>query len=364
MTPSAPTALGSSIRVPDLSQARVVLLAGGRSSEREVSLWTARGVRDALTGALATTHHPFLPREVRMVEIGLDGRWSLDGHVRSPAETLVELRRSDVVFSCLHGGEGEDGTIQGFLATSGCGFTGSGVRASALCLDKLATRALAQTVDVAVAPGLCSSLPEWRDDRTAFLQRVRSLSRSGWVIKPRCGGSSVATCVTMEERELEPAIEAVFATGDDVLVEARIAGVELSCGVLGNRGGALTSLPPIEIRPADGKFFDYQQKYASDGAREVCPPVGIGPESIERVRRAAERVHRRAGCDGYSRIDFIVPSEHGREREPVMLEVNTLPGMTARSLLPQEAAAVGLDYAGLCLVILGLALERRTQVQS
>ena len=354
---SAPPSLSRS--VPDLSRRSVALLAGGRSSERNVSLDTARCVADALRGEGNGRHRALLPRALRVVELETDGRWTVEGRSLTPGDALRALEDVDVFFSCLHGGEGEDGTIQGFLAANSKTFTGSGVRASALCIDKQATRTLAQSAGVAVAPGVCFSSREWRAENERWLARVRAFGKSGWVVKPRCGGSSVSTFVLERESELAPSIEDVLATGDDVLAEARVRGIELSCGVLGNRGEDLVALPPVEIRTAAGRFFDYQQKYSNDGAREICPPEGVSSASVERVRERALAVHRRAGCDGYSRIDFIVPLRAGVESEPVMLEVNTLPGLTARSLLPQEAAAVGMDYTWLCLWILDAALRRQ-----
>lgn len=342
---------------PSLQSCHVAVLAGGRSSEREVSLKSARGIVHALRGGLTREHA--LPRKVTEVELDLAGRWVLAGEALEPAQALARLDDVDVFLIGLHGGEGEDGTLQGLLASVGACHTGSGVRASALCMDKLATRGLAASVGVHVAPGLCFSRLEWQQDATALLARVRALAPRGWVVKPRFGGSSVATFVTDEPAELEPAIRAVLETGDDVLVEARIAGVETSCGVLGNRGDEPRVLQPIEIRPTGGKWFDYTQKYSADGAREVCPPESISNDSIERIRAAAARVYRRTGCDGYARIDFMVPQADGVESEPVMLEVNTLPGMTERSLLPQEAAVAGIDYTALCLEIVALALRRK-----
>jgi D-alanine-D-alanine ligase len=125
--------------------------------------------------------------------------------------------------------------------------------------------------------------------------------------------------------------------------------------VLEDEQGELRALTPIEIQPRDGRFFDYEQKYSAEGAREVCPPVSVDARTLGRVRSLAARIHRLAGCSGYSRADFIVPRLGPGFGEPVLLEVNTLPGLTERSLLPQEAAVDGIDYAQLCLRILAAA---------
>jgi D-alanine-D-alanine ligase len=127
--------------------------------------------------------------------------------------------------------------------------------------------------------------------------------------------------------------------------------------VLGNARGDLQSLTPVEIEPKAGRFFDYEEKYSAQGAREHCPPIHIAPELLPELGRLAQHAHRAAGCEGYSRIDFLLPQTGA----PVMLEINTLPGMTERSLLPQAAAVHGFSYRQLCLEILARALERRTR---
>jgi len=335
---------------------RVVLLSGGVSGEREVSLATGRGVHAAFE-QLRAEPSPLRVSDVRSVEVGRDGRWLVGGESLDAPRAIERLGDVDVYFLCLHGGAGEDGTIQGLLASSGRRHTGSGVRASALCMDKLALRGLARENGLRVAPGARVDAPRWAGQRLVERARLVSLSRSGWVVKPRCGGSSVDTGIVHDLAGLEGAIERVLANGDDALVEARVVGVELSCGVLEDEQGEPGALTPIEIQPRDGRFFDYEQKYAADGAREVCPPVSVDPRTLGRVRTLAARIHRLAGCAGYSRSDFIVPRLGGGFGEPVLLEVNTLPGLTERSLLPQEAAVDGINYANLCLRILAAAVR-------
>lgn len=336
------------------SGCRVVLLSGGASGEREVSLATGRGVRAALEQPPAESA-TLRVSEVRAVEIERDGRWLVGGEALDAPRAIERLGEVDVFFLCLHGGAGEDGTVQGLLASAGRRHTGSGVRASALCMDKLALRGLAREHGLRVAPGAYVDAGRWREQRLVERARLVSISRSGWVVKPRCGGSSVDTGVVHDLAGLEGAIERVLASGDDALVEARVVGVELSCGVLEDEQGELRALTPIEIQPRDGRFFDYEQKYSAEGAREVCPPVSVDARTLGRVRSLAARIHRLAGCSGYSRADFIVPRLGPGFGEPVLLEVNTLPGLTERSLLPQEAAVDGIDYAQLCLRILSAA---------
>lgn len=344
-----------------LQAAHVAVLYGGRSSERDVSLITGRDV----AAALSSSSDGRGPRQTTAVEIDSAGAWIVAGRACAPHEALRELAPLDVVFLGLHGGEGENGTLQAWLELSGVAYTGSGPQASALCMDKLALRGVALQKGLRVAPGVCVSADEWRAAPDTVHTRVQALDApSGWFVKPRCGGSSVATTALRRAdppAEWSRALEAVFAIGDDALVEARIEGVEVSCGVLAGPDERMRVFSPIEIRPRAASFFDYAEKYASHGAEELCPPRSLDARAIESVQRAAIEAHRAARCAGYSRTDFIVPVADAASgvRDPVLLEVNTLPGLTPRSLLPQEAAVAGIDYRSLCLAITAEALARK-----
>lgn len=337
-----------------LRDCTVAVVMGGTSAEREVSL--ASGTE--IARALAHSEDARRPRTTRCFEITAEGRFvehvsearsEKDDHVLRECTREQFLRAADLYFLGLHGGPGEDGTLQGWLQECGCTFTGSGVGASALCMDKEALRALAASIGVRVAPGVLVHEP------SEALAAAHTLPAASWFVKPRGGGSSVDTFHATTDAELTSAAERVCAGGDDCLIEARIEGVELSCGVLGNARGDLRVLPPIEIQPSAEHFFDYDQKYSPDGAREVCPAESVDPGVVERVRADSARLHRLARCSGYSRVDFIAAADGA----PVLLEINTLPGMTARSLLPQMARVDGLEFDRLCLEILELALADR-----
>ncbi len=329
-----------------LRASTVAVLLGGRSSEREVSLRSGAAVLRALERAP-------LERLVAL-EIEPDGRWKIEGRALPALEALAELPRETLFFLALHGGEGEDGSIQGLLETQGLRYTGSGVGASALCMDKQHTRAVLAAAGLRVARGRLVHPLEWRTQRAPLLAELSALSQSGFVVKPNRGGSSVDTFVLEDGLGLEPRVSRVLATGDQALVEERIRGIETTCAVLGNARGELRALPPVEIVPKEGRFFDYEEKYSAQGAQEFCPPRSIPEATTQRLRELALRAHRAAGCDGYSRTDFFVPAEG----EPVVLEINTLPGLTDRSLLPLAAAQDGFSFSELCLEILALALER------
>lgn len=333
-----------------LRDATVAVLRGGRSSEREVSLRSGAAVSAALRDALDGAG----PARVLDVEITATGAWLFEGEEHAPEEALTRIPQPCVFFLALHGGEGEDGTLQGFLAAAGRAHTGSGVAGSALCMCKSWTRSVLAEAGLRVAAGRTVDAAQWTQDASGVLETLRALSSTGWAVKPDRGGSSVATFVLDDASALRGSVEAVLATGDRALVEARVRGIECTVGVLGNRGGSVRALMPVEIVPKDGKFFDYEEKYSAAGASEHCPPIAIDAATCRRLQTLAERAHGAAGCEGYSRVDFIVPADGG----PVVLEINTLPGMTARSLLPLAAAHAGLSFRALCLRLVELALDR------
>ncbi len=333
---------------PRLALGNVVVLGGGRSGEREVSLESSAGIARALRSVAP----PLGPSDVVEVELQRDGRWLVGGRSLEPARALLELPSDAVFVLGLHGGEGEDGTLQGFLASSRRSFTGSGVGASALCMDKRAARTVVAAAGLRVAPAEFITRRTW-NERGACLARLRGLG-STWFVKPNDGGSSVATSRVTDPAQLESAVTQAFTSGERVLVEAEIAGVELSCGVIGASGSEARALPPIEIRPHDGRFFDYEEKYSAGGAHEICPPTSVDETACRALQSAAVTAFDVLGCEGYARIDFIVrPSG-----EAVFLEANTLPGFTARSLFPQEAAVAGLDYAQVCCELVAFARRR------
>jgi len=339
---------------------RVGILAGGATGERDVSLKTGRAVEAALG---ERGHHTVL------VDLGPDsGRptWSVSGEAGSPLEVLAgPLAEVDVFFLALHGGAGEGGSLQDFLETLGLAYTGSGVGASALCLDKQGFLLQLERSGLCTAPRVLvprdATDDELRELHAAALELPGS--EHGLVIKPRFGGSSVATtCLAAGTSLKGDLIEAIAAVreqpdgADDAVVEVRVKGLEASCGVLEDEQGRPRALTPIEIRPKDGGFFDYEEKYAEDGALEFCPPVAIPPGVQARLQELSLLVHRVTGCVGYSRVDFMLPGltiEAGGpvDCEPVLLESNTLPGLTPRSLFPKEATEAGLSFGELCEAI-------------
>lgn len=346
---------------PRLATLRCAVLWGGDSSEREVSRVSARGIAAALQTPSASCPQPL--GAVRSIELDPAGRWHVDGDALEPAHALDALRDVDVFFVGLHGGSGENGTLQGLLASAGRAYTGSGVAASAACMDKWVARAAAASIGVAVARGARIARRaeggDSSDEQLAF-----GAALHGCVVKPRSGGSSVATRVVpardggLDRAELRAAVDAALETGDEALLEELVEGVEITVPIL-QSGRRRSALVPVEIRPAQGRFFDYEQKYSADGARELCPPERISDEEARAAQRDALALHALFDCGAYSRIDFIVARRGPFAGRAVFLEVNTLPGFTPRSLLPQSAAWHGIAYRELCLFLVLEALAPR-----
>jgi len=344
---------------------RVVVLSGGQSREHVISVKTGA----AVARALAERGHDVLP-----VTIGADGRWMLPsndphalpdaaaaGLARTPAAAFAELSSPlepapiDVVFVALHGAFGEDGTVQGFLETVGVPYTGSGVAASAFAMDKERTKEILSHHGLATAPWVAVDRREWTSDRGRIVERVESSIGYPCVVKMPREGSSFGVTIAADRATLERAVDEAVAGADRrALVEKKLAGTEVTCPVLGNRGGPWRTLPLVEIVPKDGAFFDFAAKYEGK-SEEICP-ARVSADVASSVADAAVTAHRVLGCDGMSRSDFIVDAE-GR---PWFLETNTVPGMTEASLCPLSARAAGIDFARLCEMLIELARERAT----
>jgi D-alanine-D-alanine ligase len=324
---------------------RVAVLAGGRSSEHEVSLASGASVRAGLAAA---------GHEVLDVTLGRDGTWTCEGEE-------VELRAAggllgaDAVFPALHGPFGEDGTVQGLLELLDVPYVGSGVLGSALCMDKvrfkqvMARAGLPQVEHVAVQEAT----------RAEGRAAIAALGLPCWV-KPSRLGSSVGIARASAFDELDAALDAAFAHDPLAIVEASAGGVEVECSVLGPTDAPQAS-PPGEILlgAGEGGWYDYEAKY-TPGGMELVVPARIGEAARERVRELALRAFRLAGCSGLARADFFVdPAAAGRDGEGVLLnELNTMPGFTDTSVYAKLFEASGIPYAELLDRLIALALER------
>ena len=293
---------------------RVAVLYGGISAEREVSLSTGRQVITALREA---------GFEVTPVEVKDD----LAAVIRALDP------RPDAVFNALHGRFGEDGAIQGVLDWLAIPYTHSGVRASALAMDKAAARAVFAAAGLPVARGEVVDI--------AALEHHDPMPLP-YVIKPINEGSSVGVEIMREGGNRRAAVAASWTFGASALVEEFIPGRELTVAVMGEKALAVT-----EITAANGDFYDYEAKYADGGSRHVIP-APVHPEIYTRAMDVALRAHRALGCRGASRCDFRYDDTAGEPGRLVLLELNTQPGLTPTSLLPEQAAHLGMSFPQLC----------------
>lgn len=305
----------------------ILLILGGWSSEREVSLKSGAGIEKALE-SLGHSVTRFDPGDC------------LDG-------LMEAARKADFAFIALHGSPGEDGLIQAMLDIAGCPYQGSGPAGSFISLNKAAAKEVLRDSGLPVPEGVLLAKKPGAGWKPPFPFPV--------FIKENMGGSSLALERVKSEADLPAALDRLFAGGGEFLVEPEARGVEITCPVLGyieNGMQAPRALEPILIVPKAAEIFDYASKYAPGGAEEICP-APISEDAKERIRDAALKAHVILGLKDYSRSDFILRDDGSI----VMLEVNTLPGMTDGSLIPKSAAVAGLNYTELVgrLVELGMA---------
>jgi len=334
---------------------RITILTGGTSAERDVALASARQVLDALRTrghevAVVDTARGLIPRAEEAVALGsgvgpappsLEELVALErGLLIAGLGDLPAIRTADVLFLALHGGRGEDGTLQSVLEVAGVPYTGSGPLGSALAMDKDIAKRLFRDAGVPTA--------DWRMAPVTGREVEEAL---GWpvVVKPSKQGSTVGLTIVREPGELEAAVAEARRFDDEVMIERFVPGRELTVGILDDRAlGVGEIIPQHEI-------FDYECKY-TPGLSEEIFPADLPPAVTEDCRRLGLAAHRALKLRGYSRVDFrLTPAG-----EMVCLEVNTLPGMTATSLLPQSARAAGIDFPGLCETICRLALPRES----
>jgi D-alanine-D-alanine ligase len=318
---------------------RVVVLAGGRSSEHEVSLESAAFVRAAVDAA----GHEVLP-----VTIERSGAWIHDGEELAlrPGGGLLG---ADVVWPVLHGPFGEDGTVQGLLELLDVPYVGAGVLASALSMDKVVFKEVMAAARVPQVAYAAVREPRWRAEPDAVRAELAALGTPVFV-KPARLGSSVGIAKVSTESELEPALDAAFAHDPLVIVEAFSPGIEVECAVMGL--GEPDASVPGEIVLLGADWYDYEAKYA-DGGMELQVPARVPEPVRERVRELARETFVRVGCAGLARVDFFVEGE-----QVLVNELNTLPGFTATSVFPKLWEASGVAAPALCDRLIGYALER------
>ena len=335
----------------------IAVLHGGPSSEHDISIWSSRGVLATLRAA----GHRVVP-----VYVDRQGRWHFAGedadvaHVSGEgiavASALAQLQQLqiDVAFLGFHGTYGEDGKVQAALDLCGIRYTGSGHTASAVAMDKPLTRRVFQGAGLPVAMAVELATLGLSDLASARVAAADLVGKLGLpvVVKVPAGGSSVGVEIPRSEVQLADTLLRLGNGQDRLLCEQFIAGIEITVGVLQQPDGEYQVLPVVEIAPVQAEFFDYQAKYSSGGSEEIVP-ARIPEAQARRAQALGMAAHRALGCSGVSRTDMII----GSDGAPILLETNTLPGLTPASLLPKSAAAVGLSYEGLLHRILAAALR-------
>jgi len=331
-----------------MKKLRVALLSGGWSTEREISLKTGRQIAGHLN------------------------RQKYQVSLFDPKENLMEFlaalkkEKFDLVFPALHGALGEDGTLQGMLEIFQIPYVFSGVLTSAIAMDKIMTKKL--------LAGKKIFLPRDVVLEKGFKMGVLKKIKLPAVVKPIDQGSSVGTFIVKTEKERNRAIREAFKFGSKIMVEEFIKGREITAAVLGNKNPR--ALPLIEIRPKVSSFFDYRAKYEAGGSEEICP-APIGKILTKKIQTMAVKIHQILGCQGVTRSDFILTSEDDapagissersqnterscilKSSRPYFLEINTIPGMTEMSLVPQAAARAGISFPKLLDKLIELALVK------
>lgn len=313
------------MKIDPKSLGKVAVLMGGTSAEREVSLMSGTGVLKALQSQ------------------------GVDAHAFDPAErSLDELKRDGYArcFIALHGRHGEDGTVQGALELLGIPYTGSGVMASAIAMDKVMTKR------VWIAEGLPTPRYVWLSPEAQDPPCVRSVPDElglPLIVKPPREGSSIGVTKVMGYSQMQDAVTLSARYDPDVLCEEFIDGEEVTCPILGE-GANAHALPVIRIVAPDGAY-DYQNKYFTDDVHYLVPS-GL-PEAEEReIQRIVVQAYRTLGCRGWGRADLMIRAS---DRKPFLLEMNTSPGMTGHSLVPMSAKAAGISYEQLCVRLVAAA---------
>ena len=308
-----------------MSLGKVAVLMGGTSAEREVSLMSGGGVLEALRSK-GVDAHPFDPAE----------------------RDLGDLKREGFArcFIALHGRHGEDGSVQGALELLGIPYTGSGVLASAIAMDKVMTKR------VWIAEGLPTPrfvrLARGEQSRERVMRMPDELGLP-LIVKPPREGSSIGITKVQGYSQMQDAVQLAAAYDPDVLCEEFIAGDEVTCPVLGE-GASARALPVVKIVAPDGAY-DYENKYFTDAVTYQCPS-GLPPAEEAEIQRLVLAAYRALGCRGWGRADLMVRAS---DRKPFLLEMNTSPGMTGHSLVPMSARAAGISYADLCVQLLAAA---------
>lgn len=311
---------------------RIGVLMGGCSSERAISLKSGKAVMQALIDARC---------DVVPIEINTLNEFEIIAQL-----TQAEI---DIAFLVLHGKFGEDGTIQSILQKAGIEYTGSLPDASQLAMDKIATQALLKTAGIIVPDFFVLN----QDNRSQAANILKDFGGCPVVVKPSSEGSSIGITIVHDKNDFELAVDTAFGFGSQILVDRYIVGKEITASVLGGQ-----PLPLVEIRSKNG-FFDFAAKY-QQGMSDYIVPAQIDVQVAAGIQEMSRKIFNLVGCRDLARADFIV----GHNGSTYFLEINTIPGFTATSLLPMAAQQAGFNFVNLCLMIASFAAQRKYMASS
>lgn len=306
---------------------KILVLMGGFSSEREVSLRSGTAILNAL------------------LKLGYEAK-ALDLKTNSVQE--IEDYRPDLVFVALHGKDGEDGTVQGLLEILNLPYTGSGVASSAIGINKVLTKKLLNSEGIPTAPFAILQKNTFNCSPAEIQTLIGSIGLP-MVVKAATQGSSIGTYIVSQENEIANAIQSAFTYDTEVLVEKFIEGTEVTSSVIGNE--RVEVLPLIEITSAN-EFYDYESKYTPGKCSHIIP-ARVEQSIQDKIAELSSRVYKMIGCRGFARVDYIVD----KAGNPFVLEINTIPGMTEMSLVPDAARAAGISFEELVDKIVKLGME-------
>jgi D-alanine-D-alanine ligase len=332
----------------------VLVLCGGPSNEREISLKSGAQIAKALSKN---------KYQLTLAEIAKDGRWLLrDGTNNSlenpkaltPTSRNATMQKFDVAFVGMHGRFGEDGKVQALLEMIGIPYTGSGVLASALGMNKMRTLEIVNRYGIKTPRFMALHSMPIKKNFAALQQKIEHSIGYPSVIKPNESGSSIGISIVHKKDDVFDAMKIAFQEDVIILIEEYIKGKEFTCAVMGNTGqSALVALPPVEIVPP-GEFFDYKAKYSSIETKEICP-ARLSKSQTKKIQTLAQKAHAFIGCDGLSRSDFILTTRG----EFYFLEINTIPGLTEASLAPKAATAHGMPFSKFLDAQIQLAMKKK-----
>ena len=305
---------------------KIAVVCGGTSTEREISLQSGNAVLKALLAAGFS--------DVSLFDLKKDNIADLIG------------MHPDLAFLALHGKGGEDGTIQGALELAGIPYTGPGVAASAVCMNKILTK---QILVAAGIPTARFSSFRKSDGKNAIVREISAKYSLPVVLKSPCQGSSIGVVIVREAENLGSAIDEIFSYGDQLLAEEYLEGTEVTLPIIGNDDPLL--LPIIEIT-SEREFYDYKAKYTNGLCHHIIP-ARIPEKAAKEIGEIGRKTYQTLGCRGLSRIDFILDKKTGVN----VMEINTLPGMTAMSLVPDSGRAAGISFEELVTKLVSFALE-------